>query len=121
MKMESSKAQMREVNRSLHRAKAAEVERVSRRDTRRFCNKKADDAKQAAIRRDQRTLFRMAKDLREIRNWCIGQIKDLNSNKVSYERKKVERWREFFSNFMNCDEPASTLTSQFPRENSRWI
>ena len=66
MKMESSKAQMREVNRSQHRAKAAEVKSISRRDTRRFyyIYKKADDAEQAAMRWDQRTLFRMAKDLR---------------------------------------------------------
>ena len=63
MKMETSLDQTREIFKNLHKTKAAEVKRSSRRDKRRFFNSKADEAEQAAIRKHQRQLFKMAKEL----------------------------------------------------------
>ena len=107
MKMETSSSQTREVFRNLHRAKAAEVKRASRRDRRRFLNGKADEAEQAANRNDQRTLFKMSKELGGTKKGYNGVIKDANGNKISSEREKVERWKEHFSRVLNCDEPTS--------------
>ena len=108
MKMETSSSQTREMFRNLHRAKAAEVKRSSRRDRRRFFNSKADEAEQAANRNDQRTLFKMAKELGGSKKGYNGMIKDANGNKISSEREKVERWKEHFNRVLNCDEPTST-------------
>ena len=48
---------------NLHRAKAAEVKRSSRRDRRSYYHRKIDEAEQSARRIDQRTLLKMVKEL----------------------------------------------------------
>ena len=75
----------------------------SKRYRRRLFNSKADEAEQAPNTKDQRTLFKMAKELGGSKNGYNRVIKDENANKISYEREKVERWKEHFSKVFNCD------------------
>ena len=105
-KMETSNNGRREVFKNLHRSKAAEVKRATRRDRRLFYHRKAEEAEDAAQRGDQRTLFKLAKDLGGIRRNYNGAIKDSNGNKIASEKEKVARWKEHFNNVLNCEEPA---------------
>ena len=60
MKMESSADfRIKEVFRDLHKQKAREVKRITRRDRRRFNHVKAEEAEAASDRGDQRTLYRI--------------------------------------------------------------
>ena len=68
MKMETSNDQTRVMFKNLHRTKAAEVKRASRRDKRRFFHSKADEAEQEARGNDQRKLFKLAKELGGTKN-----------------------------------------------------
>ena len=70
-----------------------------------------DEAEQAAIRNDQGTLFKIAKELGGVKRGYNGVIKDANGNKISSEREKTERWKEHFSRGLNCDEPTCTHVS----------
>ena len=60
-KMETSDKALRRIFKDKHRQKAAEVKRATRRDKRQYYHLKADEAEEAAARRDQRSLFKLAK------------------------------------------------------------
>ena len=49
-----------------------------------------DEAEQAAIRNDQGTLFKIAKELGGVKKGYNGVIKDANGNKISSENEKIE-------------------------------
>ena len=95
--METSLDQTREIFKNLHKTNAAKVKRSSRRDKRRFFSNKADEAEQAAIEKNQRQLFKMAKELGGVKKVYNGIIKDLNGNKIFSEHEKTERWKGHFS------------------------
>ena len=59
-KMETSDDDMRRLFKQQHRQKAAEVKRATRRDKRQYYHLKAEEA---AARRDQRSLFKLAKEI----------------------------------------------------------
>ena len=105
IKMESSAIETRSHFKELHRNKAAEVKRATRRDKRAFYHEKADLAESAAHRGDQRTLFKLAKELGGIERRYNGVIKDINGNKITAEQEKVRRWKEHFQSVLNCAEP----------------
>ena len=76
---------------ALHRQKAAEVKRATRRDRRNFYRRKAEDAEEAAARGKQRELFKISKELDGTRKTYNGLIKDENVNKLNTDREKNKR------------------------------
>ena len=68
-------------------------------------HEKADQAEDAAQRRDQRTLFKLATDLGGIQRSYNGVIIDSIGNKVTAEHEKILRWKEHFQSVLNCEEP----------------
>ena len=104
-KMETSDNDLRRNFREKHRQKAAEVKRNTRRDKRQYYHLKADEAEEAATRRDQRSLFKLAKEIGGVQKVCRGILKDENGNKLTTEEQKKDRWKQHFDSVLNCDEP----------------
>ena len=69
-KMGTSDNALRRIFKVNHRLKAAEVKRVTRRDKRQYYHFKADEAEEAAARRDQRSLFKLAKEIGGVQKVC---------------------------------------------------
>ena len=105
MKMETSIEGTRAGFKILHRQKAAEVKRATRKDKRNFYHRKADEAEEAAGRGDQRELFKIAKELGQNRKAYNGVIKDADGNRLTTDEDKNNRWKEHFQNVLNCAEP----------------
>ena len=70
---------------------AAVVKRATRRDKRNFYRRKSDDAEKAAVRGNQRELFKISKELDGTRKTYNGLIKDENVNKLNTDREKNKR------------------------------
>ena len=105
MKMETSVDAVRERFKALHREKAAEVKRATRRDKRNFYHRKADQAEEAARRGNQRELFKLAKELGQDQRTYNGVIKDANGNRLITDEDKNNRWKEHFQSVLNGPEP----------------
>ena len=107
VKIESSAdPHVREVFRELHREKAQEVKRITRRDKRRFYHQKAEEAEAAGSRGDQKTLYRIVKDLGGAYSSASeGVIKDIHGNNIVKEDEKAQRWREHFQSVLNGEQP----------------
>ena len=103
--MEASACDRREMYEDLHRSKAAEVKRATRRDRRLFYHGIAEKAEVEAHRGDKRTLFKLEKDLGGLRKSYFEDLKDSKGNKTASEQAKVARWQENFNNVLNCEEP----------------
>ena len=88
-----------------HKQKAADVKRATRRDKRRYCQLKAGEAEEAVARRDQRSLFKLAKEIDGVQKVSIAVLKDVNGNKLTTEEQKKERRKQHFDSGLNCDEP----------------
>ena len=112
VKMESSAdIRIKEVFRDLHKQKAREVKRLTRRDRRRFNHVKAEEAEAASDRGDQRTLYRIVNDLGGAYSSCNeGVIKDIHGNNIVKEDEKAQRWREHFQSVLNGNEPNEVHT-----------
>ena len=104
-KMESSIGEIRARFKNLHRQKAAEVKRATRRDRREFYHQKAEEAEEAARRGNQRELFKISKELGKTRKTYNGVIKDADGNKLTSEEAKNRRWKEHFERVLNSAEP----------------
>ena len=86
MSMETSSENTRTRIKALHRQKAAEVKRATRRDRRNFYRRKAEDAEEAAFRGNQRKLFKTSKELGGNRKAYNGLIKDASGNKLTTDQ-----------------------------------
>ena len=105
MKMETSNAEMRFYYKSLHKQKAAEVKRATRRDKRAFNHQKADEAEEAESCGNQRELFKIARELGKTHKTYNGVIADAAGNRLTTEEDQNRRWKEHFQNVLNCPEP----------------
>ena len=107
VKMESASTESsKDLFKDLHRQKAREVKTSVRRDKRQFAYGKAVEAEEAASRSDQRTLFKIAKELSGNNGKKYnGVIKDRNGHKLTKEDDKKHRWKEYFEDILNCDDP----------------
>ena len=105
MKMETSNAELRSYFKSLHRQKASEVKRATRRDRRAYHHRKADEAEEAASRGNQRELFKIARELGKTHKTYNGVITDAAGNRLTTEEDKNQRWKEHFQSVLNCPEP----------------
>ena len=106
MQLENSSAAIRTHFKNLHKLKAGEVKRATRRDKRAFYHSKAEEAEEAANRGDHRKLFKIASELGQCKKSYNGVIKDSNGNKISTEEDKMRRWRE---HFQKSPKPHSSL------------
>ena len=112
VKMESSSdLNIKRIYRDLHRQKAREVKTITRRDKRRFYHLKAEEAERASALGDQRTLYRLVKDLGgTYGGGTEGVIKDVHGNNIVKEEDKVKRWREHFESVLNGSTPNEVHT-----------
>ena len=110
MAMETSSEEIRAGFKALHRQKAAEVKRATRRDKINYYHMKAEDAEEAAGRGNQRELFKIAKERGGKRKTYNGVVKDANGNKLTTDQDKNNRWKEHFQSVLNCAEPEVTNT-----------
>ena len=65
IKMETSNLELRSYFKSLHRQKATEVKRATRRGKQAFYHQKADEAEKAARQGNQREFFNIVRELRK--------------------------------------------------------
>ena len=78
---------------NLHRQKTRQVKTSVRRDRRHHAHCKAEEAEEAATRNDQRTLFKIAKELGgSSKRGYNGIVKDQHGNKLTKDGDKKERW-----------------------------
>ena len=94
--METSSEETRTRFKALHRQKAAKGKRATRRDRRKFYRRKAEDAEEAAVRGNQRELFKISKELGGNRKTYNGVIRDASGNKLTTDQEKNERKKEHF-------------------------
>ena len=86
MSMETSSEEIRTGFKALHRQKAAEVKRTTRRDRRNFYRRKAEDAENAAVRGNHCELFKLSKELGGNRKTYNGVIKDASGTKLTIDQ-----------------------------------
>ena len=82
-----------------------EVKRMTRKDKKEFVDKLADEAENAAERRDLRSLYKITKTLTGGFHNNDRPVKDINDKVVTSEREQVERWAEYFRAVLNRQDP----------------
>ena len=102
IKIESSRdISVKEIFMEVHREQAREVKTITRPGKRRFHHQRAEEVERASVMGDQRTLYRIVKDLDDtftIRS--EGVIRNVLGNKIIKEEEKVERCREHFDSVL---------------------
>ena len=109
IKMESSEdLRVRGLFKELHKQKAKEIKKITRRDKRRFYHRMAEEAEAAGMRGDQRSLYRLMKDLGGAHSsGGEGIIKDIHGNNIVKEEEKAKRWRQHFQSVLNGSQPTN--------------
>ena len=74
---------------ALHRQKAVEVKRATRRDRRNFYRRKVEHAEEAAVRGNQLELFKISKEIGGTRKTYNGVIDDANGNKLTTNQERT--------------------------------
>ena len=74
-------------------------------DKRRFVERLADEAEEAAGRQDLKTLYRINELLNNGFKNNDVPVKDIDGNVLSKETEKLARWKEHFKSILNRPEP----------------
>ena len=82
-----------------------EVKKMTKLDKRKFVERLAEEAEEAAGRQDLKTLYRINKMLNNGFKNNDVPVKGTDGNVLSKEAEKLARWKEHFENILNRPEP----------------
>jgi hypothetical protein len=92
-----------------YQLKDIDVKKSARRDKRKFIADLADEAEQAARVGNTSKLYKITKKLSGKSKSSSKPIKDKQGNKLTNENEVSDRWKEYFNEILNQEEPDTDI------------
>ena len=108
--LDSKSERIRERNQKEYDAMNKIVKKNARRDKRAFADQMAEEAEEAANKRDMGALHKITRRLCGTRKKCSTVVRDREGRILTTDREQAARWVEHFKSVLNQPCPLNTVT-----------